>query len=113
MKKLLIMLGVLLTIVGVIIIFKVGKQKVSEQRRSTGIVETIAQHYLLPTDEEPAIATVTDRNKLSTPLFANAQIDDKLLIYQKNSLVIIYRPSLDKIIAVGPVSIANGQPTTP
>lgn len=65
----------------------------------------ISRHYLLPTDEEPALATVTDTSKLKTPIFKNSQAGDRILIYQVNQIAIIYRPSTDRIIAVGPVSI--------
>jgi len=71
----------------------------------TAIKERIAAHYLLPTDEEPALATVTDKSKLSTPFLTKAENGDKLLIYQRNRLAIIYRPSIDRVVGVGPVSI--------
>ncbi len=66
----------------------------------------VARHYLLPQDEDPALATVTDRSKLTTPFLAKSENGDKVLIYQTKKIVIIYRPSIDKLIAVGPVSIA-------
>ena len=69
------------------------------------IKHKVAAHYLLPTDEEPALATVTDKNKLSTPFLTKAENGDKLLIYQKNRLAIIYRPRIDRVVGVGPVSI--------
>ena len=67
----------------------------------------ISKHMLLPTDEEPAYATITDKEKLDTPFLKQAENGDKLLIYQNNQKVIIYRPSIDRIIDVGPVTIAD------
>jgi hypothetical protein len=65
----------------------------------------VGRHYLLPGDEQPALATITDKQKLSSKLFKLAVNGDKVLIYQKNHIAIVYRQSLDKIISVGPVLI--------
>lgn len=67
----------------------------------------VSRHYLLPTSEIPALATVTNKNKLSTPFLKNSQDGDEILIYQNNHIAIIYRPRIDRIVAVGPVSIDN------
>lgn len=83
------------------------KHNASAPSEVPSLISDVSRHYVLPTDEEPAIATVTDKTKLTTPLFTKSENGDKALIYQKNALVIIYRPSIDRIIAVGPVSIDN------
>lgn len=70
-----------------------------------GIKQQISKHYLLPSDEEPALATVTDKAKISSDFLKKADNGDKVLIYQTNRIAIIYRPSIDRVIAVGPVSI--------
>lgn len=75
------------------------------------VKDLVGRHMVLPEDEEPALATVTDKTKISTDFFKQAENGDKLLIYQDHKTAIIYRPSLDKIIAVGPVSIDT--PPTP
>jgi hypothetical protein len=69
------------------------------------ILNEVQLHYLLPANETPALATVTDASKLSAAFLKDAKTGDKVLIYQSNHLVIIYRPSIDRIISVGPVSI--------
>ena len=68
------------------------------------IQKDVARHFALPA-EEPVLATVTDTNKLTSPFLKRAQNGDRVLIYQQTKLAIIYRPSIDRIIAVGPVSI--------
>lgn len=65
----------------------------------------VSQHYVLPKDEEPAVLTVTDKKKLTTPFFKHVENGDRILIYQKNKIAIIYRPSIDRIVSVGPVEI--------
>lgn len=67
----------------------------------------VGKHYLLPTNEVPALATVTDSSKITTKFLQKAKNGDKILIYQKNGRVIIYRPSIDRIIDVGPVEIGQ------
>jgi hypothetical protein len=69
------------------------------------IQSKIARHYLLPSDEIPALATVTNKAKLTAPIFKQAQDGDRILIYQNRKLAIIYRPKIDRIIATGPVAI--------
>lgn len=71
----------------------------------TYVVGRISQHFLLPTDETPALLTVTDSTKLTSTFLKQAQDGDKIVIYQTNQKAIIYRPSIDRIIAVGPVVI--------
>lgn len=64
-------------------------------------VSKINKLILLPEGEEPAMATVRDKDKLSNQLFfTNAQNDDKVLIYTKAQKAILYRPAINKIIEV-------------
>lgn len=75
---------------------------------------SIGKHYVLPTDEEPAVATVTDTSKLSSAFQNRSANGDRILIYQKTQQAIVYRPSIDRIVAVVPVQIdtpQNGAPT--
>lgn len=71
-----------------------------------GTVNAVSRHYQLP-EEDPAIATVEDKTKLNSEFLKNAENGDKLLIYKDAKKVILYRPSVDRIIEVGPVSIAS------
>jgi len=65
----------------------------------------IGKHYLLPASEQPVLATVTDATQLKTPFLKQAQNGDQLLIYANAKIVILYRPSVDRIVAVGPVEL--------
>ena len=59
-------------------------------------------------DEQPTIMTVSDPTKLSDqPFFAEAAQGDKVLVYSGADKVILYRPSQDKIIAIGPLDQAQ------
>lgn len=69
------------------------------------ITDKISKFYSLPSDETPNVATVLDVTKLTDqPFFAKASNDDKVLIYQKAGIAILYRPSENKIINIAPVS---------
>jgi len=75
------------------------------REENSRLVEKVSQLYELP-DEEPAIATVIDKEQLGDqPFFANAENEDKILIFTQAKLAIIYREPQNKIIAVGPISI--------
>ncbi|HRJ91413.1 MAG TPA: hypothetical protein PLU21_04375 [Candidatus Saccharibacteria bacterium] len=71
------------------------------------ITSLVSRHMLLPGGEKPALATVTDTTKLNTEFLKQAENGDKLLIYEKAKLVVVYRPSIDKIVTAGPISIES------
>lgn len=79
----------------------------------TSVKMLVGRHYLLPTDEQPALATITDPAKLTTPFLKQGRAGDRILIYQQHQIAIIYRPSVDRIVAVGPVSIDKPQQPAP
>lgn len=84
-------------------------------QESQDIINKVGALIELPTGEQPTIATVSDVTKLSDqPFFKDARNGDKVLIFTKAKEAILYSPILNKIIAVGPVSIGNtpsSQPT--
>lgn len=81
-----------------------------ENRRNLNSVmvveDLVSKHFILPPDEVPALITVTDASKLTTPFLKQAQDGDKILVYQNAKKVIIYRPNIDRVVDAGPVTIA-------
>jgi len=72
------------------------------------LIAEVGKLLVLPKDEEPAMATVTDLAALKDkPFFAAARVGDKVLIYAKAGKAILYRPSERKIIAIGPVELKS------
>ena len=66
------------------------------------ITNRVSKHMLLPTGETPTPATVTNVEVLKdNPFFANAQYGDKVLVYTQAKVIILYRPSIDRIVKVG------------
>lgn len=77
---------------------------ITAQSEIKKLINDIGRHIELPKDESPGLATVTDKNKLANQaFFTKAQNGDKVLIYQKSSQAILYRPSIDKIIKVSAI----------
>lgn len=84
--------------------------RVREENKT--LLEKVGQLIVLPSDEQPTIATVEDTTKLQDqPFFAKAQIGDKVIIYNKAKKAILYRPEENKIIELAPLNIGN-EPST-
>ena len=70
----------------------------------SSVVAQVGKLMLLPTDEQPTLATVTEPEKLKTqPFFAHAKKGDRVLVYNKAKKAILYDPELNKIVEVAPL----------
>lgn len=69
------------------------------------LLAKIGKHILLPSDEEPTIATIVDAEKLSQEqaFYQNVVNGDKVLIYMQAQKAVIYRENGDVLVNVGPV----------
>ena len=78
------------------------------------LVADVGKVMVLPEDETPTTATVTDPEKLKDqPFFAHAQVGDKVLIYQKTNKAILWRPSTHKVIEVSNINPAVSSNASP
>jgi len=81
-----------------------GREQV--QQEADRLVEEVGKLIVLPEDERPTIATVTDVDAVKDqPFFSKAQNGDKVLIYTSARKAILYRPSENRILEVGLVNI--------
>ncbi|MFZ1627154.1 MAG: hypothetical protein WAT81_05125 [Candidatus Moraniibacteriota bacterium] len=88
--------------------------KVQSAEEIQNLKEEISTIFELPTDEEPTLATVTDREKLAEqPFFQKAENGDKVLIYSASGRAVLYRPSVKKIIDVTTVNVSQPAPDVP
>lgn len=90
--------------------FRKNPEKVAqlEVRR---LVAAVSELIILPTDEEPVVATVVDPEKLrDQPFFAKAKKGDKVLIYNVARKAVLYSPEENRIIEVAPLNIGTPQP---
>jgi hypothetical protein len=121
-KKITIFLTVLLifSIGGFIFILKNTKSKdVGENSESTlqktlpEIIAKVGMLMILPLDEEPTMATVSNPEKLKDQaFFANASSGDIVLIYSKAGKAILYNPTENKIVEVSPINLRENQSAT-
>lgn len=87
---------------GLLIIRHVAQK--AEVTTTETLLRDIGTLVELPSDEQPTIATVTDLKPLQNqPFFEKAAVGDKVLIFSKSKLAILYRPSEKRIIEFAPL----------
>lgn len=78
------------------------------------LIDKVGKLAVLPSGEDPTIASVTNPAKLADqPFFANAREGDKVLIYTVARRAILYRPSENKIIEIAPLNIDDNAVISP
>ncbi|HEX3095633.1 MAG TPA: hypothetical protein VHQ20_00755 [Patescibacteria group bacterium] len=78
------------------------------------LVAKVGKLIILPANEEPTIATVTDLDKLKgQAFFDKAQLGDKVLIYTQAQKAILYRPETNQIIELAPLLNGTNTPAAP
>ena len=93
-------------------------QEQAKQAEVDLLLEAVSKHMILPENEVPIAAEITDRDSLAAEqnFYKNAQNGDQLLVYIQNQQAIIYSPSRDIIVNVGPIVLSQdqaGQVTSP
>lgn len=79
------------------------------QNEATTLKNEVAKVVQLPSNETPTVATVTDVKKLQNQaFFSNAQNGDKVMMFAQAKQVILYRPTLHKVIQIAPINLGNG-----
>ncbi len=72
------------------------------------LIAEVSKLIVLPTDETPTVATVTDPEALKgQTFFANAKKGDQVLIYATAQKAVLYDPVAKKVIEVAPVNIGG------
>lgn len=80
----------------------------STKQQVQNLQDKVSKLVDLPQNETPTVATVSDVSKLNDqPFFLHAQNGDQVLIYTSAKRAILYRPTTNKIIEVGPVNIGD------
>ena len=75
--------------------------------RGTEIQKTLRQvsmHLILP-NETPSLATVKDPSQVKEQFLKQSKKGDKVLIFEQAGKIILFRPSINRIIDVGTASI--------
>jgi hypothetical protein len=87
-----------------------GDSKSKDKKESSRVVKEVGELYIVPTQEEPTVAAIKDKSKLSKQeFFKDAQNGDYLIVYSKAGLALIYRESVDKLVNAGPINADASQ----
>lgn len=78
------------------------------------LVKAVSKHMILPEGEEPVAAKIIDVDELlkTQPFYRGAFNGDILLIYQAAAKAILYSPSRDILVNVGPIVLDEETPTS-
>lgn len=88
-------------------VIKQNPQAIAE-KETTALVNKISELIVLPEDETPTVATVSDPEALKDQIFfTQAQKGDKVLIYAQAKKAILYSVTLNKILEVAPLNIGD------
>ena len=92
------------------IVIKSNKEKVINQ---SDLISKVSKLVILPTGEDPAVATINDAASLikEQVFYKNAINGDIVLVYQKAAKAIVYSPSRNIIVNVGPVFLPDNTGT--
>jgi hypothetical protein len=87
-----------------------GQQELAQQEIQEVIMK-LEKLMKLPDDEEPVMATVTNAAELAIeqPFYKDAKDGDKVIIYQNAQKAILYNPTDDILVNVGPVYLDQEQ----
>lgn len=78
----------------------------ASQEEAKKLVAEVGKLIVLPQDETPTVATVSDPEKLKIQaFFTDAKKGDKVLIYTNAKKAILYDPEAKKIVNVAPITI--------
>lgn len=123
--KILIAVLVIVTLVSVISVLRLNSKLSALKSDSTKevtaaaevqkMVDDVAKHIVLPADEVPTAAIVSDLSKLKgQPFFERAQLGDVVLVYATSRRAVLWRPSSQKLVEVSAINFPSttGQ-TTP
>lgn len=94
-------------------VLKQDPQAVARQEAAS-LVAKVGKLVVLPEEEVPTVATVSDPEALKDqPFFSKAQAGDKVLIYAEAKRAILYSVTLNKVIDVAPLNIGETDGVTP
>ena len=68
------------------------------------VLRQLSSHIILPS-ETPSLATVKDPTQVKEAFLKQSKIGDKVLIFSKTGKIILFRPSINRIVDVGSVVI--------
>lgn len=90
-----------------------AKSMVSQanQAQVADLIAKVGKLVILPSGEQPVVATINDASSLikQQAFYSGAINGDVVLVYQKAAKAIVYSPSRNMIVNVGPVIMQQNQ----
>lgn len=84
------------------------------RKEAEEMVAIVGKLILLPKDELPTVATVSDPTKLAgQAFFAKAKVGDKVLLYPTARKAYLYDPTANRILEVAPINLGDTGSVTP
>jgi predicted negative regulator of RcsB-dependent stress response len=85
-----------------------------QQAQVKDIIAKVSKLIILPTGEDPVVATINDAATLSKEqvFYKGAKNGDIVLVYQKAAKAIVYSPDRNIIVNVGPIYSQDQQQQT-
>ena len=120
-KRLILILALLVIVLGGTSLYfyrnsKLLKNAVSNSvdlAEAKALAVKVGKLIVLPEDEVPTIATVSDPAALmGQSFFEGAKKGDKVLIYSNAGKAILYDPVVNKIITIAPLDTKTQKPST-
>jgi hypothetical protein len=82
------------------------------QAEAEKVVVAVGKLMVLPVDEQPTVATVSNPEQLrDQPFFLHAEQGDKVLIYATAGKAILYNPEKNLIVEVAPLDLSSQNKT--
>lgn len=104
---------VVVIIVIVLVVSHYSNKSAGGQKQINDTVAKVSKLFLVPQGEQPTLAIINDASKYKNiTFFKDAANGDRLLIYAQAREAILYRPSINKIIAVAPLNPGTAPTTT-
>jgi len=97
-------------LIAVVLLLSAAGYILYPRAHQSSLTDIVSKHMVLPDNESPAELTIVDKTKIKTQFLKKSENGDRVLIYQKHQRVIIYRPSIDRIVDVGVVQIDDVTP---
>ena len=88
--------------------YGVKNNKSMALKESEDLVARVSKLILLPKNEMPTIATVSEPEKLKDkPFFAKAKVGDKVLLYANAKMVYLYDPLANRVLEVASIDLSR------
>lgn len=83
-----------------------GQKQIAKQEIED-LLKRVRKHMVLPENEEPVVATITDKELLAKeqPFYSQAHNGDRVIAYMTARKAIIYDPLRDLIVNSGPIYV--------